>query len=614
MAIPTRVANAVPLHPRYKRGRVGVVWLSIIAAQSFKEGLGCSYTSILLIFAAHSYRNNVVAHFFQIPESNSSGLSLLIFTFSKRNSMLLLQDISFGYPNQSLLFQQSQLSVGSKEKIALVGNNGCGKSTLLKIAAGIMAPDTGTILRQGSHYYVPQQAEAPADQTVAAMLGIAEKLNALQAILNGDAEEIYFTQLADDWTIEERCQQAFHYWGLEAIRLDQQFGTLSGGQRTKVLLAGMQIHEPDLILMDEPSNHLDSDTRILLYSFIQQRKTAFVIVSHDRGLLQLTEKTYELSSQGLKAYGGNYEFYKEQKAIELHALRESLTETEKSIRKAKAIERETIERQQRLDARGKKKQEKAGVAKIMMNTLRNQAEQSTAKLKNAHAEKQQGLQAELQELRASLPGADKIRLGFEDMNLHLGKQLIQLNKVNHNYGNGLVWKQAINFQLLSGARWAIKGVNGSGKTTLLNILLGNLIPSEGAVERSVPTAVYLDQHYALLDSVKNLYEQVQSCNGLGLQEHELKNRLNRFLFTKDDWDKPCGVLSGGERMRLGLCCLSLSKEAPDLIVLDEPTNNLDLQNIGILTAAIADYKGTLLVVSHDKQFLEDIGIQHFLDL
>src|SRR5690606_29536225 len=126
--------------------------------------------------------------------------------------------------------------------------------------------------------------------------------------------------------------------------------------------------------------------------------------------------------------------------------------------------------------------------------------------------------------------------------------------------------------------------------------------------------VYIDQDYSLIENNLKIYEQVQQFNISALQEHEIKTRLNRFLFTKDDWDKPCTALSGGERMRLMLCCLSIGKRSPDIIVLDEPTNNLDIQNIEILTGAINDYQGTLLVVSHDETFLAQIGIERIVEV
>jgi len=146
------------------------------------------------------------------------------------------------------------------------------------------------------------------------------------------------------------------------------------------------------------------------------------------------------------------------------------------------------------------------------------------------------------------------------------------------------------------------------------MILGTIAPRRGAVYRSDFTALYIDQDYSLIDNRLNIYEQAQQYNKQALQEHELKIRLTRFLFTKGNWEKPCAALSGGERLRLILCCLTISSQSPDMIVLDEPTNNLDIQNIEVLTAAINQYRGTLVVVSHDKTFLEQINIERTLTL
>jgi ATPase subunit of ABC transporter with duplicated ATPase domains len=172
----------------------------------------------------------------------------------------------------------------------------------------------------------------------------------------------------------------------------------------------------------------------------------------------------------------------------------------------------------------------------------------------------------------------------------------------------------LNFQLTSGDRVAIKGANGSGKTTLIRMILGALQPVAGTLQRAPVSAIYIDQDYSLINHTLTVYEQAEQYNTGALQEHEIKIRLSRFLFTKEHWNKPCQALSGGEKMRLMLCCLTIGNQAPDMIVLDEPTNNLDMQNTGILTAAINDYKGTLLVVSHDEYFLQQIGVKEVIAL
>jgi len=528
--------------------------------------------------------------------------------------MLTLQHLSYVHPNKNLLFNNISLNINKNSKVAVIGNNGSGKSTLLKIIAGELLPSSGQLTIDATPYYIPQIFGQFNDLTIAQALGIATKLNALQEILNGNVTENNLHLLDDDWTVEERCHAALNHWQLTNLDLTQKMETLSGGQKTKVFLAGISIHLPTFILLDEPSNHLDRAGRELLHHFIQSTSSTLVVVSHDRELLNLLNTVCELGKHGLTVYGGNYDFYTKQKQLENDALSQQLSSKEKALWKAKEKERETLERQQKLDARGKKKQEKAGVATIMLNTLRNNAERSTSKIKNVHAEKIGGIAHELQELRKELPAIDKMKFGFEDTALHRGKILFKATGINFAYGNKFLWEDLPNFQITSGERIALKGLNGSGKTTLIKIILRELVPASGTVYRAANKPVYIDQDYSMIDNKLKVYEQAMQFNNAALQEHEIKIRLSRFLFTKEDWDKPCHALSGGERMRLMLCCLTIGAQSHDMIILDEPTNNLDLLNIDILTAAISEYQGTLVVVCHDEYFLKQINIERTIYL
>ena len=528
--------------------------------------------------------------------------------------MLTLQNISYTHQNKDLLFSDINLTVNNHEKTALIGNNGVGKSTLLKIIAGELQPTYGQIIVETEPYYVPQIFGQFNHLNIAQALLIEDKLNALKEILNGNTSEENFNLLNDDWTIEDRCKEALNYWQLDDLDLSQKMETLSGGQKTKVFLAGISIHQSELVLLDEPSNHLDVSGRRLLYDFIQATKGALIVVSHDRKLLNLLDTVCELSKQGINVYGGNYDFYKEQKQIENNALNQYIQSKEKALRKAKEKERETIERQQKLDTRAQKGLGKAGLPKIVSNTLRNNAERSTAKIASVHSEKIGSISQDLQELRSALPDIDKMKFGFGNSALHKGKILFTAKDINFAYNTQPLWKDNLNFQITSGERIALKGQNGSGKTTLIKLILGDIEPQTGTIYRADNKAVYIDQDYSLLDNKLKVYEHAQQFNGSSLQEHEIKIRLNRFLFTKDDWDKSCSALSGGERMRLLLCCLTINSKSPDIIIFDEPTNNLDIQNVEILTAAINEYQETLIVVSHDETFLEKINIERTIEL
>jgi ATPase subunit of ABC transporter with duplicated ATPase domains len=512
------------------------------------------------------------------------------------------------------LFHKLNITLHRHDKIALLGNNGAGKSSLLKIMAQQLAPSTGTVTSDSRAYYIPQHIGQYNDLTIAQALQAGEKLRALQDILAGHATEENLALLDNDWLLEDRCREALAHWDIGTAGLGTRMASLSGGQKTKVFLAGIAVHQPSIVLLDEPSNHLDMAGRKLLHDYIKTASCTLVVVSHDRTLLNLLPVVYELNKHGVSIYGGNYDFYAEQKATEANAWQQDLKSQEKALRKAREVERESLERKQKLDARGKKKQVKAGLPTISMNTFKNNAEKSTSRIKDAHAEKIESISHALGQLRKEIPDTDKIKINLDNAQLHRGKRLLEATDVNVRYRERDLWPVPLSFRIATGDRVAITGANGSGKTTLIRLMLGEISSSAGTLIQAEGKFIYIDQDYSLLNNALTVYEQVQSFNDGKLLEHELKIRLNRFLFKRLQWDKRCAMLSGGEKMRLLLCCLMISSQAPDMIILDEPTNNLDIQNIEILTAAIREYKGTLIVVSHDLYFLEQVGVEREISL
>ena len=561
-----------------------------------------------------------------------------------------IQQISYIHPDKEVLFSDLNFAISKGQKLGLVGNNGCGKSTLLQIIAGQLSPSSGVIVRPDDLYYIPQHFGQYDSLTIAQALQIDSKRQALHAILAGDASTENFTLLDDDWNIEERSVAALDAWGLGQFPLSYPMHLLSGGEKTRVFLAGMDIHHPSVILMDEPTNHLDSSGRERLYDWVEKWRSTLLIVSHDRTLLNLLPEICELEKHQITYYGGNYEFYKEQKALMQEALQQRIEEKEKALRIARKVARETAERRDKQNVRGEKANIKKGVPRIVLNALQGKSEKSTSKLNSVHQEKAEKLTDERNQLRGSLSPTAALKTDFNSSSLHNGKTLVTAKDINFGYypnlndndsqkeienqkenknpsendtsdsSNGsnlpaqLLWQTPISFQLKSGDRLRIEGTNGSGKTTLLKIITGQLQPQEGTLTRADFSYVYLNQEYTIIDDRNSILEQAYAFNSRNLPEHEIKIILNRYLFPASEWDKSCRKLSGGEKMRLAFCCVMMSNNTPDMFILDEPTNNLDIQSIEIITNTIKNYTGTVIAISHDSYFIREIGIEQHIVL
>ena len=529
--------------------------------------------------------------------------------------ILNLKDISYILPNRETLFSAVSLSIDKSEKASLIGDNGTGKSTLLRIVAGEVVAAGGEISCLSKPYYVPQHSGQYDRLTVAGALGIENKISALAAITAGSTDEHHYATLDDDWDVEQRAVAALAEWGMGGFGLDCPMSRLSGGEKTRVFLAGTGLHKPELILMDEPSNHLDAGAREKLYAFIRESRATLLVVSHDRTLLNLLDRTYVLSSTGVASYGGNYDFYREMRDIESEAAHSEVHEGEKALRKARQTAREAAERKARRDSRGGAKMKKEGVPRIMLKTITDGAAASDKRLRDTHATKLNTISESLRESRGRLPQERDLRIKLGDSGLHSGKMLVESEGIGFAYGSGpALWNPPLSLRIASGGRIAIRGGNGSGKTTLVKLITGKLEPTAGIMRRAEFSSLYIDQEYSVIDPEATVAGFAAAHNRRNLPESAVKTELHRFLFPATTWDKPCYALSGGEKMRLIFCALVIGDSAPDMFILDEPTNNLDIASLEIVSSALRGYGGTLLVISHDARFLQDVGISSYIDL
>ncbi|MDR2449087.1 MAG: ATP-binding cassette domain-containing protein [Prevotellaceae bacterium] len=519
---------------------------------------------------------------------------------------IIISDLSYRHPNRDFLFEHLNFAVAKQRKVAIVGDNGTGKTTLLKLMAGELQPTGGSVASASRPYYIPQHT-GTLNKSVAEALNVSDKLAALNAIVGGSVSPLDYDTLADDWTITARCRKALAHWRLSHVALNTPADNLSGGEKTKLFLVGLLIHAPAIVLLDEPTNHLDETSRRLLYEYIRQSTATIVVVSHDVTLLNQLHVTCELSGRGIRAYGGNYAFYRAQKEIEDKALSDDIHAEEKALRLARIKAQEVKQQQEKRIAKGEKK--KTEVPRIFRKTLTNSAENTAAGLKEKHEEIIGAHRAKLSGLKQQQGALKDLKIDFDHTSIHPGKLLIEARQINFAYRPALpLWKTPLDFTLYSHDRIHLLGDNGAGKTTLIKLLTGLLRPSCGTIRRADFHWIYLDQDYTQVDTACSIEELAAIHNRQHLAVHEVRLRLNRFLFPPGTWDKPCCALSGGEKMRLYLCCLMLGNQTPGLIILDEPTNNLDLASLQILTQTFKGYRGSLLVISHDRHFVEEVGV------
>lgn len=522
-----------------------------------------------------------------------------------------IQNFTYEHPDREVLFRNINLQIVEGQKIALIGRNGTGKTTLLKAISNYSKyPE---IKVSTEPYNIPQHLEMYDDWTVSQTLGIENKIRALNAISAGDTSQENFDILDDDWDIESKAAIALSYWNMESANPNTLMKELSGGEKVKIFLAGILLHQPKLVLLDEPTNHLDYYSREKLYTWIEDTSATLLIVSHDRYLLNLLTDMYELTEKGINFYPGNYDAYEEQKEAEQDTLLKQLDSQRQELKKAKKIQQVVVERRQKIESRGKGQTAKKSIPRIVANARKGAAEQTSSNLADKHSKKIAGIGQSIQQLKEGIDNTQNLRFSVADSQLHKGKILAEATGINYKYGENNIWNNNLDFVILSGDRTKLKGKNGSGKSTLIKLTTGQYTVTEGKLKLADFDFLYLDQSYSLINDSKTVYEQAQQYNN-DMPESEVKRFLTHSQFFSDTWDKPCSVLSGGEKMKLSLCFLVIANKAPDMLILDEPTNNLDISSMEVLIKAVKDYSGSLIVVSHDKYFTDQVGLDKEIDL
>lgn len=519
---------------------------------------------------------------------------------------MTLDRVAARTPDGHTLFDNLSLSLSlARERTGVVGRNGAGKTTLLRLIAGLAEPAEGAVTRTGTVGWLAQRDEPGPDETVGQTLGVAGPLAVLARVLAGEGGE---DDLAEaDWSLEERLEGVLAGVGLAGLSTHRLTASLSGGEQTRLRLAALFLTRPDLIVLDEPTNHLDAEGRAIVAEALGRWPGGAVVVSHDRALLRRMDRIVELSGLGVATYGGGYDLYAERKAAERAAAERGLGTAEQDARRVARESQKAVEKKARRDRAGKAYAMSGSAPKIVLGAMARRAEESAARENRLATRLKDDAEAALAEAREKVERVRTLDIPMPATGLAVGRTVLTLTEAG--WAPAL---QPVSLRLTGPERVAVTGQNGAGKTTLLKLIAGELTPTTGRIERPVEAAL-LDQEAAILRPEETLVEAYQRINP-GATANEAHAALARFLFRNTAAQRTAGTLSGGERLRAALACVMSGARPPQLLILDEPTNHLDLDSIAAVEAALRAYDGALIVVSHDRDFLDAIGVEREIRL
>ncbi|NTY62817.1 ABC-F family ATP-binding cassette domain-containing protein [Mycolicibacterium sphagni] len=509
------------------------------------------------------------------------------------DSAITLIDLDFVWPDGTVALERLNATL-STGRTGLVGANGSGKSTLLRLIAGRLTATGGRIVASGDVAYLPQTLTLDVAQSIADGLGVGAKLAALAAIESGAATERDFEVIGEDWDIADRAAGALRVIGLGAADLDRTVGQISGGEAMLLAVTALRLQGAEITLLDEPTNNLDRDARSRLFDLIADWPGTLVVVSHDVALLNRMDTTAELHNHRLTSFGGPYREWRAHLDNEQAAAAQAVSAAEQTVRVQK---RQRAAAETKLAHRNRKAQKDYAnkrAPKIVMNGWAGSAEVSAGKLRTELAATAAAAADALQAAEARLRSDEHIRVDLPDPDVPASRRLAELPGSRGP------------FVVMGPERIAVVGPNGIGKTRLLDDLLA------GTAGRLLTDRIgYLPQRIDGLDEQASVLDNVTAPNG---DAALVRTRLARFLLRGDSVYRPVATLSGGERFRVALARLLLADPPPQLIVLDEPTNNLDLASVDQLVDALRAYLGAVIVVSHDDEFLARLDLDRTLSM
>lgn len=518
------------------------------------------------------------------------------------NPCITLEGVSYTLPDGRTLFS------GLTEQFdhvpaGLVGRNGIGKSVLARILAGQLAPTAGRCARSGGVYYLAQQISPRNFPTVAALAGVRPVLDALRRIEAGSTDVADFETVADRWDIRQRVRDALELHGLGHLQLDRPVDSLSGGEAMRTALLGAYLANADMLILDEPSNHLDRSNRRALMAQLQRWQRGLVVVSHDRELLEQMPRIVELSALGLRNHGGNYAFYTQAKAAERAGAVRDLERGRLEQKRQERSLRASQERQERRNARGDRQAQSGGQAKILLGRRRERGEYTSGKLQAQHSAQREQLSRRVREAADRVEQDVPVVVRAPEADQPPQRVVAELKAAE--LALLPAGTQRISLAIGGRQRIGVVGPNGCGKSTLLKTLAGHIPPLAGEYDLRVPAA-YLDQQLLDLDPEFPVLKCMQAVSSA--TESVARMQLAQLGLDAAAISRPSGQLSGGERLKAALACALYADRPAQLLLLDEPSNHLDIVSVEALEAMLVQYRGALMVVSHDAVFLERLGL------
>ncbi|WAJ37617.1 ATP-binding cassette domain-containing protein [Pseudomonas sp. GOM7] len=514
---------------------------------------------------------------------------------------IALERVSFRFADGVMLFDGLS-DVFDNRHTGLVGRNGVGKSILGRLLAGELQPSDGRILRQGRIAYLPQRIVAAPGARVVDLAGCAPWFDALQRVMAGEPRADDIECLDGQWDVIERLQRALQEEGLGHLDPQTPAMQLSGGECSRVALLGALLAEADLLILDEPGNHLDLPSRKRLGQRLASWRGGLVLISHDRELLAGMQRIVELSAAGLRSYGGGYAFYQASREQEREAARQMLDSARVERKRGERELRQQQERQQQRSASGRRQGKDSNQAKILLDMQKGRSESSAGRTAKRLEARRQQLDKQVQEAAAAVVEEQPVILHGQTEHLPSGRRVLYWRDLRLPFGTAPL----PDFELFGSRRVAVLGPNGCGKSSLLAVLAGRLTPLAGQCRIEVPWAL-LDQHLHGLDAQASALEHLQRL-APGSAESLLRTRLVHLGVDAEAALLPSSRLSGGQRLKVALAGVLASDPPPQLLLLDEPDNHIDLDSRLELERFLRAYRGALLVISHDSAFLDTLAL------